>query len=48
MEVVDTLTAVLAIVHDDPKSAVTTAGRLGNCRRGGHQVAQQSGILKGR
>lgn len=47
MEVVDTLAAVLAIVHDDPKAAVTTAGCLGNRRRGGHQVTQEGRILRG-
>lgn len=34
VEVVDTLATVLAIVHHHPKTAVTTAGRLGNSRGG--------------
>lgn len=47
MEVVDTLAAILAIIHHHPKTTVTTAGRFGNSRCGRHQVAQEGRILRG-
>lgn len=48
VEVVDTLTTVLAIVHHNPKTAVTKASRLGHSRGGCHQVPKQGRVLRGR